>query len=362
MKLLRNYVLREMAGPFILSLSIFVFILLIGNLIQTADKVIGKGTNLIDVLWLFVNWIPYLLRYALPMSLLTSILLTFGRFSSDNEIIAMRASGFSLYRVIYPIIVIALIFSLFSVILNDEIIPRAHFTSRKILAKLAAKNPVSCIEDGTFMQFKKHIIFVDKVTGKKLKGIKIFETEEGKPPRTIIAKEGEFVPAANENAITLRLIGSTSDSPDENNPSSFHQFKSEVSYITLNLLEGQPKTIQKKPKDMTMGELKKEVKNLQRFNINPVELVSEIHKKISLSFANLAFVIIGLPLAIKTKKSSKSAGFGLSLAIIIAYYVLLALGNALAVKGMLAPAFGAWFPNIITIGVGSFLIYQTIER
>ena len=122
MRILRNYVLKELMGPFIISLAVFIFILLIGNLLQTADKVIAKGVAITDILRLFASWIPYLLRYALPMSLLTAILLTFGRFSSDNEIIAMRASGFSLYRIINPIIVIGLILSLFSIILNDRLI------------------------------------------------------------------------------------------------------------------------------------------------------------------------------------------------------------------------------------------------
>jgi len=112
---------------------------------------------------------------------------------------------------------------------------------------------------------------------------------------------------------------------------------------------------------MTIAEANEEIKNLQRFNIDPINLITEIHKRISLSFANLAFLLIGLPLAIKTKKSSKSAGFGLSLAIIIAYYVLLAAGSALSVKHIINPALGAWLPNIITISLGAYLTYKIVE-
>ena len=121
MRILRNYILREIAAPFILSLSALLFIMLVANLIHQADKIIAPGVSLIDILKLFISWIPYLLRYALPISLLMSILLSFGRISSDNEIAAMTASGFNLYRIIYPVIVVGLIFSLFSVILNDRI-------------------------------------------------------------------------------------------------------------------------------------------------------------------------------------------------------------------------------------------------
>lgn len=365
MRILRNYVLKEVAGPFILSLSIFVFILLIGNLIHTADKIIAKGVSLIDIIKLFGSWIPYLLRYALPMSLLTAILLTFGRFSSENEIVAMRASGVSLYRIMAPVIAIGLVLSLFSVILNNEIIPRAHFASRKILADIAVSNPTGYLEEGAFLHFEDHIISVDKVEGNYLEGIKIFELQPEGPPRTVVAERGQFVPMEDKKAITIKLIDGRSDEPDPDNPNDYYQLQFTTSYITLHMPEVSPSDIKKKPKDMTIKELEAEIANFQKFNLalsDYIKYVVEIHKKISLSFANLAFVIIGLPLAIQTKKSSKSAGFGISLGIIIVYYVLLALGNALAMKETIPAAVGAWMPNIITIAIGLVLIYKTVER
>jgi len=221
MRILRNYVLKETAGPFFIALSVFVFILLIGNLIQSSDKIITKGADIIEILKFFACKIPYLLRYALPMSLLTAILLTFGRFSSDNEIIAMRASGFSLYRIIFPLIAIGLILSLFSVMLNDKLIPKSHFVSRKILTRIAVKTPLSVIEEGTFIKFKDHILFVNRVKKNKLRGIKIFQTQEGKIPRIIVAKEGKFIPVKDKNLIKLELKDGNLSEPKEENPNEF---------------------------------------------------------------------------------------------------------------------------------------------
>ena len=113
---------------------------------------------------------------------------------------------------------------------------------------------------------------------------------------------------------------------------------------------------------MNIQELRKKIDNLKTFNINPLELILEIHKKIALAFANLAFVIIALPLAIKTKRSSKFAGFAMGLVIIILYYVLLALGSALAAKNLLSPMLGSWIANITLIAAGLFLIFRTIEK
>jgi lipopolysaccharide export system permease protein len=365
MKILRNYVLKEVAGPFFLSLSVLMFIMIVANLIHQADKIIAPGVSFLDILKLFATWIPYLLRYALPISLLMAILLSFGRISSDNEILAMTASGFSLYRVIFPIAVVGLILSLFAVILNDRWATSAHYASRLILTRIAASNPVTCIDDGTFIHFDNHIVFVDEVKKNKLKGIKIFETRQDKPPRTIVAREGEFVTVKDKNIIKLKLIDGSSDEPDPDNPSDFYQLKFKTYYITLDLSKTQPTNIQKKPKDMNIDELKAKMANLKKFKVNPdeyIELVIEVHKKISLAFANLAFVIIGLPLAIKTKKGSKLAGFAIGLIIIILYYVLLAAGSALAARGVFLPVIGTWLPNIILITVGIVLIVKTVER
>ncbi len=362
MRILRNYVLKEVGGPFILSLSVLMFIMLVANLIHQADKVIAPGVSFLDILKLFGTWIPYLLRYALPISLLMAILLSFGRISSDNEILAMTASGFSLYRIIYPIIVVGIIFSLFSVVLNDRIATAAHFASRLILMKIAASNPVSCIDDGTFIHFDNHIVFVDSVKKNELKGIKIFETRPDKPPRTIVAREGKFLPVKNKNIIKLKLIDGSSDEPDSDNPNDFYQLKFKTYYITLDLSKTQPSKIQKKPKDMNIKELKIKIANLKKFNVNPTELVIEVHKKVSLAFANLAFVIIALPLAIKTKKGSKLAGFAIGLIIIIFYYILLAAGSAMAGRGFLPPVIGTWLPNIVLIITGLILVVKTVER
>lgn len=362
MRILRNYILREIAAPFILSLSALLFIMLVANLIHQADKIIAPGVSLIDILKLFVSWIPYLLRYALPISLLMSILLSFGRISSDNEIAAMTASGFNLYRIIYPVIVVGLIFSLFSVILNDRIATYSHFASRKILTRIAVSNPIGCIEDGTFLHFDRHIIFINRIKDNKLMGIKIFETQEGKPPRTIVAREGVLIPDLKNNSIKLKLIDGSSDQSNSENPGDFYQLKFETYVMSLDLSQTQPDKIQKKPKDMTIQELWKKIDNLKTFNVEPLELIMEIHKKISLAFANLAFVIIALPLAIKTKRSSKLAGFAIGLVIIILYYVLLASGCALAAKKILSPMLGSWIANIALIAAGSFLIFRTIEK
>src|SRR3990167_5334491 len=111
MRILRDYILKEFSHAFLLSIVVFTFILLVGNIIKLADLVINKGVDILSVLKLFLYLIPWLLSFTLPVAALTAVILTFGRFSSDGELTAMKASGVSLYRAATPVLMIGVIFS-----------------------------------------------------------------------------------------------------------------------------------------------------------------------------------------------------------------------------------------------------------
>ena len=103
MRILRNYLLKEFIGPFLLTLGLLSFIMIIvGNLKKIADLVINKGVDFFSVVKIFILLTPYIVTYALPISVLVAILMSLGRLSSDNEIIAIRASGINVFKLISP--------------------------------------------------------------------------------------------------------------------------------------------------------------------------------------------------------------------------------------------------------------------
>ena len=106
MRILRNYILKECVTPFAICLGVLTFVFLLGYLPQLANKVINQGVDIGSVALAFIYNIPVLLGYTLPVASLAAIILTFGRFSSDNEIIAIRASGISLRSLLWPLIAI----------------------------------------------------------------------------------------------------------------------------------------------------------------------------------------------------------------------------------------------------------------
>src|SRR3989338_3337251 len=136
MRILRDYILKEFFHTFFLSVVVFTFVLLVGNVIMLADLIINKGVDLISVLKLFLYLIPWLLSFTLPIAALTGVILTFGRLSSDGELTAMKASGLSLYRISFPVLMLGAIFSFASFVINDQISPNASFDSRRVIKEI----------------------------------------------------------------------------------------------------------------------------------------------------------------------------------------------------------------------------------
>lgn len=361
MKILRNYFLKEFIGPLFLALGVLTFVMLLGNLVKITDLLINKGVDILSVTKLFLFMIPYLLTYTLPVAALTAVLLSLGRLSSDNEIIAIKASGVNLISLIVPLLIVGIILSLVLFIFNDQVIPYAHYASRKTMVEVGIKNPTAYLEPGVFINsFQNYILFIYRIDENKLNNVRIYQPQgEGKATRTIVAKRGEFIAIPEKNVIKLKLIDGTSDEPDPENPTNFYKLNFKTYFMTLSLIQGQDKDkMEKKPKDMTIQELKNEIKKLREEKIDPAPLITEINSKISLAFSCFIFILFGTPMAVITRRREKSLNFGIAFLIVGLYYLILLGAQSLSLQGYANPTLAMWTPNIIFGVIGAILTYR----
>lgn len=363
MRILRTYLLKELFWPFILSLAILIFIMLVGNLVTLFNLVINKGVSLVLVGKLILLLIPNILTYALPLSILSATLLTIGRLAADNEIVAIRASGINLYKLCFPIIIVGLLASLASIPLNDRLKPNCLYTSRKIVKQIGVKSPAAFLEAGTFIRtFQNYIIFIYGIHQNKLTNIRIYQPQEGKPTRTIIANRGEFLPIPEKDIVKLKLMDGTSDEPNPKDSNTFYKLNFKTYYLALDI-SGGAQNLQKKLKDMSIKELRQKIRELAKDKIeDTTPIITEINKKLSFSFASFAFVLIGLPLAIWTRRREKFVGIGLSIGVFVAYYILFLAGEVLSIRRLIYPGLGVWLADIVLVCVGLIFIFQTMKK
>ena len=192
MRILRNYILLECIQPFTLSLSVLTSVFLLGFIPQLANKVINNGVSLSAMCQMFLYNVPILLGYTLPIACLITVILALGHMSAENEILAIRASGIHLLRLLLPLSVVGVALCLVVYILNDRIIPNAFDAQTRILQQTGSQDPSSMLEPGSFINaFDKYIIFIYRIEGDLLYGVRIYEPSPGKPTRTVIAEQGE---------------------------------------------------------------------------------------------------------------------------------------------------------------------------
>jgi len=266
-----------------------------------------------------------------------------------------------------PAIIVGLFLSVLSIPLHDKIIPISHYKARMLLKEVGLRHPAAYLEAGTFIRgFKDYILFIyDIVYGKDktvFKNVRVYQPQKDGPTRTIIAKRGELISLLDKNTIKLKLIDGTSEEPNPINPRHFYKLNFKTYYLTLTLDASTMNESGKNTKEMTFDELLQNADELKKSGIDPTPLVRRLHKRIASSFASLAFVLIGLPLAITTRRSEKSIGVGLAFGLATIYWLLLAFGQVLATKDVLPIWLAMWFGNITLIVIGLIMMYFVMRR
>jgi lipopolysaccharide export system permease protein len=364
MRILRNYILGEFTHSFVMSVVVFTFVLIVGNIIQMANYIINKGVDVLSVLKLFLYLFPWLISFTLPMAALTAVILTFGRFSGDGELTAMKASGIGLLRISAPLLVLGAVFSIASFFINDQISPNSSFATRKIIKEIGIKSPTAALEEGTFIRgFENYVIFIHEIRGNKLRNIRVYQPQDGKPTRTIVAEGGEINTDPKNNILELKLYNGTSEEPSPTDPGAFYKLNFKTYYMTLDLSKiFKKEKINKKAREMTIAELKKEIEEFDKQKISTKSLYVEIYKKINMSIASFVLILIGIPLGIRAHRSEKSIGFGISLVIFALYWGLMLGGIALALEGILSPMWGVSLPNVVFFVFGTISLILTARR
>ncbi len=365
MKILRSYLLSEMSHVFFASLALMTLVLVCGNILtKMADLVINWGVDVMLLVQLFLYSTPFLFNFTIPMSALLAVLLTFGKFSADHEITAIRASGISFWRLIKPVLVSAVVLTLVAFYINDRIASTSHFKVRKISAEIGMKTPASVLEEGVFIKhFNDLVIFIHRIRKNELEGIRIYQPQKNGPTRTIVAERGELIANESRTQLKLKLMHGTTDEPDANDPQKFYKLDFDVSYLPLDLSNYKFKDpVLKKPKEMTLVELRAEIRRLkEEHGITAHDLIAELHKKIAMSMAVFVFALIGIPLAVKTRRGERSIGVGVAILLVTLYWTLMMGATALAKSGKAPAALCLYTPNALYAAAALILMRRVVK-
>jgi lipopolysaccharide export system permease protein len=206
MKLLERYVLREHLLPFLLGFGVVTLAIILDFLFDYLDLIVGKGIPPLIVAKLFLLALGWITVLSFPCGVLVACLMTFGRMSQDNEIVALRASGVNLGRVLTPVLAAATLLAVGLSLFNNFVLPETNHAFASLSLAIHRKAPTAVIRPGVFIDdFPDKSLLVGKVDDRtgRLENITIYDFSQGDIPVTILARDGRL--HYSEDGTVLRL-------------------------------------------------------------------------------------------------------------------------------------------------------------
>ncbi|MEN6616501.1 MAG: LptF/LptG family permease [Syntrophorhabdus sp.] len=353
------YLLKELSYILFLSLGILTFILVLSRLGKLADLVINKGVGIMDIFFLVIFSVPPYLTFTLPMAFLLSVIVVLGRLSTENEILALKASGVNLKWLFVPIGFLGLIITTCGLINTNALLPRCSGLFRETLINVIKKGISVDDKEGIFNDSVPGVtIYINKVDTVKraLTGIVVSDDRDKNVKQTISARDG-YVNIDSETFDLHFILKQGTLHRWEKATDTYRNVSFQDYTFTMNLSQMvQTGGVSRKlPYEMDRAELSSQLAKAQNQS-DRYDILLEIYKKVTLPLSSLAFILLTVPLGVKRKVEGKFSGALYSLLLFVFYYILMAMTDNVG-KHLNMPAYiTTLIPNVVIALIGLYLI------
>jgi len=370
------------------------------QLFRLIDLFVRKGLPVVIVGQILINTIPLILSYTAPMGLLVAVVMSFGRLTQDNEILALKTSGLTFARITRTPLIFAFCFMILLAFFNNFIVPESNHRVRNLMLDVSRKRPAVRLPEGVFTKdFTGYTVYVGRKDERtsRLYDITVYDIGEG---LMMTAPRGELKDFEEEGILQFILYDGELHQLMENKhyqrtkfdkqtinmqidtelvrrerkqrhqnelnvvglkavvDSTYQEIaelKHEISTIGKNAVtqyvNGEIETL-----DAARFDIEKRLKRIDGKNRKASRYLVELHKKFSLAFACILFIIIGAPLGYLFKKGG-IAGVIVGILLFSSYYILVLTGEEFADRRGFSPFWALWLPNVILLLCGLYLFY-----
>lgn len=349
-----RYIGRQVLMGTLYAVVVLGLVLVLGNLFKKIQPLMVEMKAPPSLVLKFaLNILPLSVMYTLPWGFLSAVMLVFGRLSSQQETTSFRVAGVSLPRLAAPVFVLGAMFSVLSMWVNTQVVPRSKYTTNQLLYDQATTNPDSLLKPGVAVgNFGGEEDFEIKVLveGKKqdwLKGFHLYLfSGGGKEPVTVHADRAEFVVNKEKRQLIFEVQDTVALIDSEQNKIGTTT-KAEPVIIDL-------KKPRQKDSAMTNNELREAIAKLPPGDGKEhVKYQAEISKRYAFSLACFSFAFVAVPLGLNSRRKDNSLGLVYSLAIGVGYFLLTTVAEEFSSVEM--STFMMWLPNVLCILIGLVL-------
>lgn len=413
------YVGREYLFSFLIAFVFFFFIFFVNQILVIAQKIVIKNVEFSKVLSLVILSIPQFLLYTMPFSSLASASMVIGSFSSQNEILAIRASGIHTRRVFFPILIISLLFSAATLLISDRMIPYTAEKYKDLYSEVLSSMPTLELESYSSSQFGNRVVSTGLVDGNTIYDIVVFDNEDPEQSKVVSSPKanitlldldrllyridfenpsilitntysGASYTSSEASDMSLYIsLSSNSDSYYEITPSrmSIRQLMEETELKRLSLLsEEETNKLAVLEYSQLLGDKLVEIEEAEKISGNSLNNAvlyadtmydllnqkssdffyqyyrSELWKKIALSIACTCLVVIAFPISFVKLKYGKLFGFGLSMLVACLYWFFIYFMHSKAIYSSVNPFIFLHLPNFTVLVIGLILLVRMQKK
>jgi len=353
MRILDRYILKSVLSIFLSCIFIFLFLYVIIDILSHLEDILKQQVNLSVLIQYYLSYLPIMFVQVAPFACLLSTLYTFGKLNHNNEIIAMRSSGLSIFQITKTVIIFGLLVSLFILWAGDRIVPQSLAITQKIKAQMEEgkkneKKP-EAIDNLTMYGLKNRLFFINKfyLATNTMEGIIILEHDEHQNiTKKIVANKGIY----KDNL--WRFYRCITYNFDQNG-----QILQEPEYFEEEIMVI-PETPQdfinqrQRPDFMTIAQLDDYIWKLSRSGASTVirNLKLDIYQRFTSPFTSMVIILLGIPFSLMMRKRATGlSSIGFSIIVGFLYYILDAISIAFGRGGILTPILAASLSHIVVL-------------
>jgi len=362
MRILDRYILKSVIYIFFSCIFAFLFLYIIIDLLSNLDDILRQHATFILLVRYYLSYLPVMFVQVSPFACLLSTVYTFSKLNHNNEIIAMRSSGLSIFEIAKDVLLFGLLISLLVFWVNDRFVPSALAENQKIKTQIAEgsknnkiKKP-EVILNLSMYGSRNRLFFISKffTNTKTMEGITILEHDENQNLiKKIVADKGNYVDGLwrFSRCITYDFDrnGQVVDEPS--------YFEEEI--MTIPETPRDFANLRQKPELMDIRQLQDYIWRVSRSGATTVirNLNVDLYQRFTMPFTSLVIIILGIPFSLMThKRASGMASIGISIIVGFLYYILDAICLAIGKSGLLMPFVAASMSHLIVLSASLYLI------
>jgi lipopolysaccharide export system permease protein len=333
------------------------------RMIWMTDLLVNQRVNPGQIVKIILCLLPQAILFSMPAVCLMSVLLAFIRLSADNEIVALNASGISLFQTMAPVVFFSLISYLIAGFIAIYWVPWGNKSYRDVVLKLVKSRTDVAIKERVFYEpFDNVVFYVNSFSSKEriMKDIFVVDRRDQPITITIVAKRGKIATSNGSDTVTIHFMDGTIFTNEmDMNKSRTIKFDTYDYNIDLRDVISSMISREKEPKEMYINELIQNFQKLQGKSIKKNLIGIKLFEMFSIPLATFILGLIAAPLGAHLKGRAYSKGILVSLLIFLAYYVSLMGVRYICETGIIAPSVGVWIPVFFLFLICVYLHIQT---